>query len=104
MEVIPSNPLPFGNIEGNGSPLDVHDDLKREVAFYNVASEAVRHARDEFQKFNVPFTRPHDFFAEMLKSNGTSFPILCCAPLYLFVNRQITWHKSKTVSFSNPRK
>lgn len=71
---IPSTPLPFGEHgDPEANPLDIHDDLKREVAFYNTALEAVHQARDECKKANVPFSRPDDFFAEMVKTDGTFF-------------------------------
>lgn len=64
-DVIPAEPLPFV-----ANPLDVHDDLKREVAFYNLALEAVKEARDNCNHEGVPFSRPEDFFAEMVKTDG----------------------------------
>ena len=66
-DVIPSEPLPFVD-----NPLDVHDDLKREVAFYNLALEAVKEARNACNDAGVPFSRPDDFFAEMVKTDGKS--------------------------------
>jgi rRNA-processing protein EBP2 len=70
-DVLPSGSLPFGAIdEGTGKKIDVHDDLSREVAFYDIALEAVRLARAECQKSGVPFARPDDFFAEMVKTDG----------------------------------
>lgn len=69
--VIPSTPLPFGQVdEETGLTIDVHDDLKREVAFYDIAMEAVETARAKCKDIGVPFTRPDDFFAEMVKSDG----------------------------------
>jgi len=69
--VIPSTPLPFGQVdEESGLTIDVHDDLKREVAFYDIAMEAVETARAKCKDIGVPFTRPDDFFAEMVKSDG----------------------------------
>mmetsp|Transcript_1577 Transcript_1577/g.3510 ORF Transcript_1577/g.3510 Transcript_1577/m.3510 type:complete len:420 (+) Transcript_1577:100-1359(+) len=68
--VVPATPLPFGehgDLENN--PLDIHDDLKREVAFYNTALEAVHEARAKAKVSNVPFSRPEDFFAEMVKTD-----------------------------------
>ena len=53
-----------------GNVLDVHDDLKREVAFYNIALDAVRDARDLCKASQTPFQRPEDFFAEMVKTDG----------------------------------
>lgn len=70
-DVIPETPLPFGeNGDEESNPLDVHDDLKREVAFYNLALEAVHKARAECKKATIPFSRPDDFFAEMVKTDG----------------------------------
>ena len=69
--VVPSNPLPFGGAGGReGNALDIHDDLKREVAFYNTAMEAVIEARAECERIGLPFRRPDDFFAEMVKTDG----------------------------------
>jgi rRNA-processing protein EBP2 len=69
--VVPPTPLPFGE-NGNPelNPLDIHDDLKREVAFYNTALEAVHQARSLCKEANIPFSRPEDFFAEMVKTDG----------------------------------
>lgn len=63
LDVMPEDPLPFESAK------DVHDDLKREVAFYNVALEAVQDAKFKFQQNDVPFSRPDDFFAEMMKTD-----------------------------------
>jgi rRNA-processing protein EBP2 len=69
--ILPSTPLPFGeNGDPESNPLDIHDDLKREVAFYNTALEAVNLARPKFKEAGIPFTRPDDFFAEMVKTDG----------------------------------
>ena len=65
---------------------DIHDDLKREVAFYDLALEAVQLGRKACQKAGVEFSRPDDFFAEMVKSDGTLVVVvvvvvivlLCC--------------------------
>jgi len=68
--IVPPTPLPFGqNGDPESNPLDIHDDLKREVAFYNTALEAVNQARSKCQEFDIPFTRPDDFFAEMVKTD-----------------------------------
>ena len=69
--VVPSTPLPFGQMTDEGLLIDVHDDLKREVAFYNLALEAVHDARARCEDVNIPFSRPVDFFAEMVKTDGT---------------------------------
>mmetsp|Transcript_27821 Transcript_27821/g.61269 ORF Transcript_27821/g.61269 Transcript_27821/m.61269 type:complete len:424 (-) Transcript_27821:61-1332(-) len=68
--IIPPTPLPFGdNGDLESNPLDIHDDLKREVAFYNIALEAANLARPKFREAGIPFTRPEDFFAEMVKTD-----------------------------------
>lgn len=69
-DIVSSNPLPFGQVTEDGLVIDVHDDLKREVAFYNLALEAVYEARQKCQSHNIPFSRPDDFFAEMVKTDG----------------------------------
>mmetsp|Transcript_28672 Transcript_28672/g.77634 ORF Transcript_28672/g.77634 Transcript_28672/m.77634 type:complete len:446 (-) Transcript_28672:1535-2872(-) len=68
--IVPPTPLPFGdNGDPESNPLDIHDDLKREVAFYNTALEAVNLARPKCEEAGIPFTRPEDFFAEMVKTD-----------------------------------
>lgn len=69
LDVIPNTPLPFGQLTEEGLPIHVHDDLKREVAFYNLALEAVHVARKLSENLSVPFSRPEDFFAEMVKTD-----------------------------------
>jgi rRNA-processing protein EBP2 len=79
--IIPSTPLPFGeNGDPESNPLDIHDDLKREVAFYNSALEAIKDARVKCTAANIPFSRPEDFFAEMVKTDGMlkESMIRCC--------------------------
>jgi rRNA-processing protein EBP2 len=68
-DVVPKTPLPFGPNDPDGNPLDVHDDLKREVAFYNLALESVHIARKKCEQAKISFTRPVDFFAEMVKTD-----------------------------------
>lgn len=48
---------------------DVDDDLNRELAFYKQCLEAVKDARLRLKKEDVPFSRPTDYFAEMVKSD-----------------------------------
>ena len=72
-DVSPRRPLPFGPNNKEGNPLDIHDDLKREVAFYDLALEAVIIAKRNCKDADIPFSRPEDFFAEMVKSDGKSF-------------------------------
>ena len=71
-EIIPPTPLPFGEKkqDDDSDPVDIHDDLKREVAFYNSALEAVHEARIKCKEAGIPFSRPEDFFAEMVKTDG----------------------------------
>lgn len=47
---------------------DVEDDLNRELAFYKQSLDAVKEARIQLKKEGVAFTRPTDYFAEMVKS------------------------------------
>ena len=69
--IVPQTPLPFGeHRDPENNPLDIHDDLKREVAFYNNALEAVTLAREKCEEVGLPFSRPEDFFAEMVKTDG----------------------------------
>ena len=74
-DVTPETTLPFND---KYNKLDIHDDLKREVAFYNLALEAVQDAKGRCKAAKVPFTRPDDFFAEMIKTDGKCF-LTCCA-------------------------
>lgn len=69
-DVVPSMELPFADKE-----VSIHDDLKREVAFYDMALEAVRMAKKNCEAASIPFSRPDDFFAEMVKTDGTFHPI-----------------------------
>lgn len=48
---------------------DIYDDIKRELAFYEQALSAVKDARKKFKTLNVPFKRPLDYYAEMVKSD-----------------------------------
>lgn len=48
---------------------DVNDDLNRELAFYKQCLESVQEARTLLKKEGVPFTRPTDYFAEMVKTD-----------------------------------
>ena len=82
--VVPPTPLPFGpsgglaksiavGVDEEDTIVDIHDDLKREVAFYDTALEAVHLARAECERAGIPFTRPDDFFAEMIKTDGECY-------------------------------
>ncbi|EXJ84479.1 hypothetical protein A1O3_05147 [Capronia epimyces CBS 606.96] len=48
---------------------DPNDDLTRELEFYRIAREAAVEGRTLLKKEKIPFTRPHDYFAEMVKSD-----------------------------------
>ncbi|KAJ7184336.1 eukaryotic rRNA processing protein EBP2-domain-containing protein [Mycena filopes] len=50
--------------------VDVNDDLNRELAFYKQALHSAAAARALAAKHNFPFTRPSDYFAEMVKSDS----------------------------------
>ncbi|KXN82798.1 putative rRNA-processing protein ebp2 [Leucoagaricus sp. SymC.cos] len=50
--------------------VDVDDDLNRELAFYKQALHSAQTARTLASKHNFPFTRPSDYFAEMVKSDA----------------------------------
>ncbi|ETL41911.1 hypothetical protein F442_07446 [Phytophthora nicotianae P10297] len=69
-----AKPLPWvETLDTCAVPLElesVHDDLKREVAFYNNTLAAVRLAKDRLKKEGVAYKRPDDYFAEMLKSDA----------------------------------
>ncbi|KAK9347797.1 eukaryotic rRNA processing protein EBP2-domain-containing protein [Lipomyces starkeyi] len=49
---------------------DANNDLTRELAFYNQALAAVTKGRSALLKEKVPFSRPEDYFAEMVKSDS----------------------------------
>lgn len=49
---------------------DVSDDLQRELAFYSQSLEAVKKARKLLKVEGVPFSRPKDYFAEMVKEDA----------------------------------
>ncbi|TPX51804.1 hypothetical protein SeMB42_g00811 [Synchytrium endobioticum] len=52
------------------SPQDVHNDTKRELAIYKQVLYAASIAKQRLTEAKVPFTRPDDYFAEMLKSDA----------------------------------
>ncbi|KAM3416469.1 hypothetical protein BST61_g8064 [Cercospora zeina] len=65
--------LPFSAVQAITSEepvaiADVEDDLNRELAFYRQSLNAVAAARTKLKAEGVPFSRPTDFFAEMVKS------------------------------------
>ncbi|KAH7033241.1 eukaryotic rRNA processing protein EBP2-domain-containing protein [Microdochium trichocladiopsis] len=48
---------------------DIQDDLKRELAFYAQSLEAAKRGRALLKAEGVPFARPTDYFAEMVKDD-----------------------------------
>lgn len=48
---------------------DVSDDLTRELAFYKQCLSAVEEARKSLTAEKAPFSRPNDYFAEMVKAD-----------------------------------
>jgi rRNA-processing protein EBP2 len=55
--------------EGDEDEVDPTDDLKRELAFYQQALFAVQKAQKELADEDMPFFRPSDYFAEMIKTD-----------------------------------
>jgi len=49
---------------------DVHDDLARELAFYEMALTAVKEGRERLKAEGVGWRRPDDFYCEMVKSDS----------------------------------
>ncbi|KAH8663922.1 eukaryotic rRNA processing protein EBP2-domain-containing protein [Xylariales sp. PMI_506] len=49
---------------------DIQDDLKRELAFYAQSLDAAKRARALLKAEGIPFSRPNDYFAEMVKDDG----------------------------------
>lgn len=48
---------------------DPNDDLTRELEFYRICRTAATDARNLLKKEKIPFTRPSDYFAEMVKND-----------------------------------
>lgn len=48
---------------------DIYDDTERELIFYKQGLDAVKQGRKSLLKLKVPFSRPLDYFAEMVKSD-----------------------------------
>lgn len=48
---------------------DPNDDLNRELAFYKVCCAAAKTGRTLLKKEGIPFSRPTDYFAEMVKDD-----------------------------------
>jgi rRNA-processing protein EBP2 len=49
--------------------IDVSDDLSRELAFYKQALEAAQEGRKQLLAEGIAFSRPSDYFAEMVKDD-----------------------------------
>lgn len=72
--VVPTSSLSFSTYQSvttlaQVSISDVNDDLNRELAFYKQCLDAATEARSLLLKEGAPFTRPTDYFAEMVKSD-----------------------------------
>ncbi|ODM18017.1 hypothetical protein SI65_06805 [Aspergillus cristatus] len=70
--ITPKTPFSEHNSLVSKDPIDVpdpNDDINRELAFYKVCQSAALTARNLLKKEGVPFTRPGDYFAEMVKSD-----------------------------------
>ena len=48
---------------------DVNDDLTRELAFYKQCLDSANEGRTLLKDEGIPFSRPSDYFAEMVKSD-----------------------------------
>jgi len=71
---LPTSNLPFSEHQSltTATPVsipDVENDLDRELQFYAQSLSAVRQARILLLSEGAPFTRPVDYFAEMVKSD-----------------------------------
>ncbi|KAJ9629464.1 rRNA-processing protein EBP2 [Taxawa tesnikishii (nom. ined.)] len=69
-----SSKFPFSEVQSvtTSAPVeivDIDDDLNRELAFYRQSLDAVTQARALLKAEGVPFSRPVDYFAEMVKSD-----------------------------------
>jgi len=67
MTVTHKNPV---LIPENAQALEINDDIKRELAFYNIARDNVKTAMSVCVQAKVPIERPDDFFAEMIKTDA----------------------------------
>lgn len=70
--ITPQTPFSEHNSLVSQEPIDVsdpNDDLNRELAFYKVCQAAAVSARGLLKKEGISFTRPGDYFAEMVKTD-----------------------------------
>lgn len=58
------------NIPVTTASLQINEDIKREVSFYNLARENVMKAMGICVQSKIPIERPDDFFAEMIKTDA----------------------------------
>ena len=70
----PISRLPFSDHQTITSAIqitipDINDDLNRELAFYKQCLDAAMEARQLLKREGVPFSRPTDYFAEMVKTD-----------------------------------
>ncbi|KAF9588831.1 hypothetical protein IFM89_016443 [Coptis chinensis] len=49
--------------------VDINYDLARELVFYTQGLEGTRKAFEKLQKLGLPFLRPSDYYAEMVKTH-----------------------------------
>ncbi|KAH9259982.1 hypothetical protein BASA81_001743 [Batrachochytrium salamandrivorans] len=54
---------------GKRNKINPEDDKEREGLFQQIATRAVEQGREAMLKLNIPFYRPHDYMAEMIKSD-----------------------------------
>ena len=71
---LPTSSMPFSEHQSltTAAPTsipDIEDDLNRELAFYAQSLSTVNEARTLLKKEGVSFSRPADYFAEMVKSD-----------------------------------
>ena len=64
------NVLQVVTLPGNTEVPDVHDDLARELAFYNQGCAAAHEAIKRFSEQGAAWHRPADYYAESVKSDG----------------------------------
>lgn len=71
---LPLSAMPFSEHQALTAPElipipDINDDLTRELAFYKQCLDAATRGRALLVKEGVPFSRPADYFAEMVKTD-----------------------------------
>ena len=93
LDTIAGRPLPFVEtlvVMGQEPTLvsNPNDDLSRELSFYQQALAAVEVARQKITSLGLPFTRPNDYFAEMVKSDEQMMRVFFL-PLFLVLHLSI---------------